>query len=108
MTTAKRKTRRKRCSECDELKADVLPVGPRWDAGGRNCFQLEWHKDVSPRFTCEACEDEGEEYRTCDGCGAKVCAFNWGAGYLPDDYDGEPLCPDCGAKHFGPLPWGRK
>ncbi len=95
MRRAKRK-----CGKCGVVGTEVLPSGVRWNAGGNNCFHLEWHKDDSPLFTCETCEEKmGEdEYRTCDDCGALVCAHLWGAGYLPDDYDGVPLCPPCGGK----------
>jgi hypothetical protein len=92
-----RRSRRRKCSECEEVKPDTYGYSPQWVAGGRNCFHLEWSKQTTPIYLCERCVDDGE-WRVCDGCGALVEADYLGAGYLPDDFDGDPLCPECAAK----------
>jgi hypothetical protein len=80
------------CQECGCITnaADVAPV---WFAGGPSCFVLHWSKRTAPLVLCENCR--GQAFRICDRCGAAVESFCYGLGYLPLDYDGDHLCPEC-------------
>lgn len=99
MTATRKRTKRK-CDRCQTVSREAVACGPVWDVGGNNIAHFEWSKDDSPLFLCEKCEEDDEEYRSCDDCGARVDVYHWGAGYLPANYDGDPLCPECGKKQF--------
>lgn len=83
------------CSECATSES-VIVHPTTWRAGGRNCFDLFWTRVEEPLALCEDCEDEG--FQVCDTCGDLIDALYYGAGYLPVDYEGDYICPDCYAK----------
>jgi len=86
---------RKKCQDCGSTE-DVLPITPIWTAWGKNSFDFNWCKNKIVEYLCVECE--GDKYNICSGCGAGVEALYYGHGYLPDDYDGDFLCPECAEK----------
>ena len=84
------------CYECGSTD-DVLPVSPVWTAYGQNSFDFAWHCASNPRYLCKACEDEFGSI--CNDCGGIVEGYYYGMNYLPEDYSGDHLCPDCAEKH---------
>jgi len=84
-----------KCQYCGSTE-EILPVTPIWSPWGRNAFDFHWCKYDDVEYLCEACE--GEKYCLCSECGAAVDAYHYGTGYLPDDYDGDYLCPECAEK----------
>ena len=69
----------------------------RWTAWGKGAGDLRWWKHAdAPLWLCGDCENEA--WAICDDCGALVEGCHWGAGYVPESYNGPPICPDCAAK----------
>ncbi len=86
------------CEECGTTENDVLYRYVWYTAWGRNSFDFNWSKNQGVMALCENCDEQG--YITCCSCGAAVDSDHYGTGYLPDEYDGETICPDCAKKLF--------
>lgn len=86
------------CSACGttDPEAEVKEIKVFWTAWGRNCGDFNWYRREQPKMYCEDCEDE--QWRLCDLCGAAIESEYYGIGYLPSDYGGDAICPDCAPK----------
>lgn len=84
-----------KCIECDGTD-EVIISFIRWTAWGQNVAHFAWQKKEGEYPLCEKCEDKGWIY--CSGCGALVDSDHYKSGYLPEDYEGDSLCPECAEK----------
>lgn len=99
-----------KCDICGATE-DVITTNIVWGAWGHNAFDFNWCKYIDQQVSlCPDCE--GEEHVLCRDCDAAIPAYDYGKGYLPDDYEDEDLCPECAGKrglechvHIGPPPW---
>jgi len=78
-----------KCAECESTNK-VLPSSVWWTAWGRNAFDFNWEKNEGPIYLCE-----NENWAYCDSCGALINNDYYGMAYLPEDYDGDTICPGC-------------
>ncbi len=83
------------CDECDGV-IEVLESVVQWSAWGRGFGHMAWQKVEHPLYLCEECEVNNWE--VCNKCGALIESYWYGHGYLPKDYDGDTLCPECAEK----------
>ena len=93
-----KKKRPLKCMECGTTKKgdEVRRSCITWTAWGRNCFDFNWSRNRTRLDLCGTCEDEKWNY--CSGCGALIDNYDYGRGYLPEDYDEEQICPGCAEK----------
>ena len=93
---------KQKCDECGST-SDVHE-SLFYYAHGRNCFDFQWS-------TCKIvlCEDCEQEHLYCHSCGALVDRDHYGICYspdlqdLPDEYDGDAICPECYRKMQGQI-----
>jgi len=83
-----------KCDECDST-TNIIDSKVWWTAWGRNCFDFNWAKNKGSKKLCTDCEDR--EWLVCT-CGALIDRDHFGQGYLPEDYQGDDLCPECAEK----------
>lgn len=86
------------CTECgtSDEHDEIRHESPIWTAFGRNCFDFNWRKSEQEIALCMSCMDR--DWNMCADCGAIVDRELYGTGYLPDDYDGDYMCPECAKK----------
>ena len=82
------------CEECMGT-IEVLESPVQWRAWGKCVGHMAWQKIESPLYLCEECE--ADKWEHCE-CGALIETYWYGHGYLPDDYEGDTLCPECAEK----------
>ena len=80
------------CGSADEVRSSKV----WWSAWGRSCADFNWAKHPGEKKLCDDCEQE--EWRGCNTCGALIEEEHYGGGYLPEDYDGDYICPECAQK----------
>ena len=77
------------CGSTDE----VVKSTAWWTAWGRNCFDFNWSKHTGEKKLCSECEER--DWEICCVCGDLIEEEYLGIGYLPEDYEGAPICPKC-------------
>ena len=84
--------------KCDECGGDieVLESPVQWTAWGRAVGHFAWQKVEDSLFLCEECE--ANNWMFCSKCSALIESYHYGTGYLPEDYEGDYLCPECAEK----------
>ena len=83
-----------KCIECGST-IEVLESPVQWRAWGRCFGHMAWQRIECPLYLCEECEADNWEH--CE-CGALIESYWYRHGYLPEDYDGDTLCPECAEK----------
>ena len=88
-----------KCDDCGHTREDVIQAPAYWTTWGGNCFDFNWEKHTNnvPKL-CAECEGDSEEWVVCSICYSLVPMADEGFGYLPDDYCGNYLCPECAEK----------
>jgi len=83
-----------KCDECNSTE-DVQPSTVHWSAGGRNCGDFNWYKNIETINLCEDCEDTWE---ICETCGALIDGDYMWSGYPQDRIGHSYVCPECALK----------
>lgn len=83
------------CDECLET-IEVLESPVQWLAWGKCFGHMAWQKIECPLYLCEECE--ADKWEHCFECDALIETYWYGHGYLPNDYEGDILCPECAEK----------
>jgi hypothetical protein len=93
-----KKKRPLKCMECgttkkaDEVRRNCIT----WTAWGRNSFDFNWSRNRTRVDLCGNCENG--KWIMCSNCFALIDSYDYGRGYLPEDHDGESICPGCAKK----------
>jgi hypothetical protein len=105
-----------KCDICG-TKEDVITTTTVWGAWGHNAFDFNWckyenHEPISLCPDCEGGDQYGDGYVLCRYCDAAIPDYDYGRGYLPEEYYEETICPECWIKqghecrvNIGKPPW---